>query len=227
MSFPLWFGESPDAVDRDGDISSGSAELRRDPANNTLESAGNFSGGETLDQALFARIKSGDDQALATLFRRYVQSLDRVALGVLGSRDQAHDAVQTVFVRLWNRRTDIAVPASVSAYLHRAVYNAARDAVRDASREARRRVFSVGPSATGHQEPAADEPLLQDELIGAVRTAIATLPGRSGEIFRLWWSGTMTYAQIAELMGMSVKGVEQARGRAVVQLRKALRGFWP
>jgi len=219
MSFPLWFGEPPDAAPRGGDDSSGWAGRVRSRARDSLETPS--------DETLFTRMRAGDEEALAVLYRRYGVALHRVAQSVVQSRDVASDVVQTVFVRVWERRTDVAVPDRVVGYLHRAVYNAARDAIRETRRERHRRDRSVWDDARRAATSSPDHAVAEEELTRAVHTAIAELPGRSGEIFRLWWQGELTYAQIAEMTEISVKGVEQARARALGRLREALRGYWP
>jgi RNA polymerase sigma-70 factor (ECF subfamily) len=232
MTFALWFQEPPDTTDDGRELSSGWAKPRQPRARDTIESAAAFDRLRDDDQRLIVEIIDGNSEALATLFRRHAPSLDRVALGVLRSRDLVHDAVQSVFVRVWERRTALVPPADVAAYLHRAVYNAARDLLRAERREFQRRdvgrLLAHDPARQVNSSPAEpDVPILDAELARQVQDAIAALPGRSGEIFRLWWSGTMTYAEIASATGMSVKGVEQARARAITRLREALRGYWP
>jgi hypothetical protein len=49
--------------------------------------------------ALVARAKRGDREAYTLLYRRYLDDVYRFALGRLGNREAAEDAVQNIFVR--------------------------------------------------------------------------------------------------------------------------------
>jgi RNA polymerase sigma-70 factor (ECF subfamily) len=181
------------------------------------------------DRACFERVIGGDEAAMAQLFHQFARSLERVAFSVVRSRDVARDAVQTVFTTLWHRRAQATVPDDVAAYLHRSVYRAAQNIVRTERREEARRVSQhhALPGATTPVTRTPEQTLADAELTAIVRDAIAGLPGRSGEIFRLLWTGQLSYEQISVLTGISIKGVEKARARALHHLRDALGGYWP
>jgi len=214
LPFEVWWASAPDVPD-DG------APVVRRIANTPAEETKQES-----DRAAFARLRMGDEAAMATLFFRYASPLERVAASVVRDPDTARDAVQIVFTRLWERRAELEVPDDVVAYLHRAVYHAAQNLVRTARREETRRTVSE-EMGVGRQTPSSDRAVTDAELETIVRKAIFDLNGRSGEVFRLAWTGRLTYAQIAAMTGMTVKGVEKARARAITQLRAALRGYWP
>ncbi len=180
------------------------------------------------DTDLLGRLRDSDESALAELIQLYAAPMTMTAYGVLGSRDLAEDVVQTVFVRIWRGRANLRDPVNLLFYLKRAVYNQALTQFRTESREARRRIAASHEDALPHSQVTdAYRTLSSDELSGIVSKAIESLPGRTGEIFRLWWNGDHSYAEIAELLGISIKGVEQGRSRAIATLRKKLRGYWP
>ena len=56
-------------------------------------------------------------------------------------------------------------------------------------------------------------------LAAAIRAAIASLPDRCREIFLLSRDQNMTYAEIAKVLGISIKTVETQMGRALKALR--------
>lgn len=180
------------------------------------------------DTDLLGRIRDSDESALAELIQAYAAPLTMTAYGVLGSKDLAEDVVQTVFVRIWRGRARLQDPVNLLFYLKRAVYNQALTQLRTESREARRRIAASREDALPHSRiKDAHRTLSSDELAGIVTEAVESLPGRAGEIFRLWWNGDHSYSEIAELFGISIKGVEQGRARAIMALRKKLRGYWP
>jgi RNA polymerase sigma-70 factor (ECF subfamily) len=61
-----------------------------------------------------------------------------------------------------------------------------------------------------------------DEMAMAIRVAVASLPDRCREIFLLSREQNMTYAEIAKVLGLSIKTVETQMGRALKALRTRL-----
>jgi RNA polymerase sigma-70 factor (ECF subfamily) len=75
------------------------------------------------------------------------------------------------------------------------------------------------------QSAAADERLLREEAERLIQAAVDRLPDRCRLIFILSREQKLTYAQIAEVAGVSIKTVETQMGRALRSLRNALTGL--
>jgi RNA polymerase sigma-70 factor (ECF subfamily) len=165
-------------------------------------------------------IRAGDREAFARLFRHWYPRLAEYALRLLDSRDAAEDAVQEVFVALWKGRERLPEPDSLAGYLHRAVRNRALNQLRG-RRTAGRWLSMQDPEP--QIEPEADTGLADRELDAAYRAALAELAPRGREIFLLSRERGLTYSQIAETLGISVKTVETMMGRALAALRARLR----
>src|SRR5947199_10808894 len=79
------------------------------------------------DPILMARVRSGDERALATLYDRYSQVVYSVALRVLGDTTQAEDILQAIFMQIWRNPSSFdASRGSLAAWLaviarHRAI----------------------------------------------------------------------------------------------------------
>lgn len=177
------------------------------------------------DEALFAHLLAGDERALRALFERYIDQLLRVATSVLRDSDAAADAVQDVFVYLWNGRDRHSVPDDVGRYLRRAVRNRALKAVaRDAT--AIRTKQQLG------EEMALDSLSYNDAVISldtadreaALAAAIAHLQPRTREIFLLARAG-LTSGEIADLLGVNPATVYNQLSRALKLLARLLAGW--
>lgn len=178
------------------------------------------------DAALLVRLCAGDESAFDEIFRAHTPAMHRVAAALLGASDPAADVVQGVMYRLWLQREQLVIRGALGAYLRVATVNAARNVVRGTSRGrawAERAAMSLAPVArqTSAEDDAVDE-TLTDRRIAVLEHAIARLPDRTREIFVLWWNGELSYREIAQATGISVKGVERARARALDALRRAL-----
>src|SRR3989442_8342787 len=83
-----------------------------------------------------ARIRAGDEAAFEAMFRTYYDRLCRYVAPYLGSRDAAEDAVQGVFVRIWEDRARWAV-SDLPHYLYAAVRRPAISQIRRPPRRGR------------------------------------------------------------------------------------------
>ncbi len=87
--------------------------------------------GECVDEATaIRRLKSGDFSGLEYLMHRYQARATRLAFLITGDRAQAEDAVQDVFVRLFQHADRLDEGRPIGPYLMRSVFNAALNACR-------------------------------------------------------------------------------------------------
>jgi RNA polymerase sigma-70 factor, ECF subfamily len=173
------------------------------------------------DIACLERIRAGDAVAFEELFRRYAEPLYDCAHGYVGSRDAAQEIVQQVFVNVWERRCEWDVSHTVATYLFRAVRNGSLNALRDRRRGLAFRA-RLSDTVTRTAPDIAQE-IEAAELAVAVARVVARLPARCREVFRLNRYHHLTYAEVAEVLGLSVKTVEVHMARALRELRTRLR----
>ncbi|HLM01963.1 MAG TPA: sigma factor, partial [Pyrinomonadaceae bacterium] len=71
-------------------------------------------------------------EELAVLFQNHHKAIFRVAYRITGSRSDAEDVLQTIFLRLTPNRRDLS--PNPEGYLHRAAVNASLDLIRSRTR---------------------------------------------------------------------------------------------
>jgi RNA polymerase sigma-70 factor (ECF subfamily) len=170
------------------------------------------------DRDILERFHARDESAFDLIFRAYYAQLVGVALAILGERAAAEDVAQDVLLELWRRRENMMLETSLRAYLVRAARNRALNNLRH-ERVAR----SADPEAVGRTEaPAADRDLAEQEIDAAAAQAVRELPARCREVFELSRAHGLKYAEIAQLLGISVKTVEAQMGKALYALRERL-----
>jgi len=172
---------------------------------------------------LHERLRNGDDDAFATVFREHYAALVGSAERLLGDRAAAEDTAQEVMLELWRRRDALPREISLRAYLHQSARNRALNRIRHA-RVVRQAEPHVRPPTAS---PPADGSVSAGELEAAARQAVADLPEEVRETFRMSRVDGLTYAEIARVMEVSVKTVEARMGRALRLLRERLATWMP
>lgn len=161
-----------------------------------------------------------NDQRLTEVVEKYFQThfegLYRYAFTLLKNNDDAKDAVQTVFVNLWQKRLTIDEQQSIQAYLYTSVYNYCLNIKRN---EKVRTAYLQNNQAT--QQVFNDE-LVSKENINRIREALESLPPQCKLIFMKSRFEQKKYADIAREMNLSVKTVEVQIGKALRILRNKL-----
>jgi RNA polymerase sigma-70 factor (ECF subfamily) len=176
------------------------------------------------DRELLGALRAGDEAAFDTIFRAYYATLVPVVEGILRERALAEEVVQDVMLELWRRRETLSVTDSLKAYLFQAARNRAFNHIRH------RKVEERGFVHLDHETAApasAHADLVEREIDGAVRAAVAELPPRCREVFELSRVHGLKYAEIARTLDISVKTVEAQMGKALRVLRGRLSAYLP
>lgn len=177
------------------------------------------------DAALVARVRQGDPTAFEALFRDHYTALFNFAFRYLQSADDADDAVQTVFVRIWNARAEWHVGGTLADYLYLAVRNACRDrmqhdAVARLWRE--KRVDELKTEFAGGETTAAvADDSAETDVTATIERAISELPPRRREVFVLRFTDGLSYDAIARRLGVATKTVETQIARALKHVRQS------
>jgi RNA polymerase sigma-70 factor (ECF subfamily) len=172
------------------------------------------------DAELLQAIAGGDRLAFDRLSRRHLDRAYGVALRMTGSRADAQDVVQDVFLRLW-QRPDAWRPgqAQFSTWLYRVVVNRCLDLKR-------RPKATDLDSVEEPQDPDAnaEDSLLQAERNRALDGAVNQLPERQRAAIVLTYTAGLRNAEAASAMDISVKAFEALLVRAKRELRDYLTG---
>jgi RNA polymerase sigma-70 factor (ECF subfamily) len=170
---------------------------------------------------LWAAIQQGDENAFELLYDNTVISLTNQAFSILKDRELVKDILQDVFVTLYTRRNELPADMNVIGYLTNAVKYKVSTLLRD--RLSRNTHHSTILQSELRASSSQSFPYENNELKNRIRASIETLPGKCRQAFMLNHYGSMSYKDIAQEMGISVKTVEKHIGKALEILRNELR----
>jgi len=169
-----------------------------------------------------AHLRLVDDSAetIEALFREYFAGLCDFVLTYVESPEVARDLVQDLFLDLWARHEEGRLPPITSGYLYTAARNRALKHLRHQGIVRRwRERMAREPERVA---PAVDEEVMAESLAEAIERAVAQLPEKRRQIFLLSREQDLSYTAIAEVLGISVKTVENQMARALKTLREQL-----
>lgn len=173
-------------------------------------------------QALWVQaICNGDSAAFDAVFRTYYSGLCSFVSSYLDDSEVSEELVQDVFVDLWKRRRRAAPSQQLRPFLYRAAKNKALNYLRHERVEDRLRREAAIALQNAPQTP--EDRFRYQQLSDLIDTAVRLLPERCRQAFLLSRKGGLSYAEIAELMDISIKTVETQMGRALRTIRAALR----
>lgn len=150
-----------------------------------------------------------------TIFREHYNTLANYALSILKNEHDAEDVVQEVFIRVWQNTPNVIESPQVKFYLLTAVRNGCISHIRKQSGKN----FVQPEEVHLHRTADADEKKEPEDLMALAEQALALLPPQCQHIFRLSRFGKLTYQQIADELGLSVKTVENQMGKALKMMR--------
>jgi RNA polymerase sigma-70 factor (ECF subfamily) len=164
------------------------------------------------EQQVVEKCRQGDLSAYRMIYQRYEQPLLRTACRVLGRQQDAEDAVQDTFMKLYRGIHGFRRGARFSSYLFRILLNSCTDILRK-----RKRAVVKEFEDTSHSNPPSHE---SHHNLAQV---VDMLPPRMKTCFTLSAVEQFTYEEIAEMLGISVGSVKAHVHCARQKLRTWLR----
>lgn len=175
-------------------------------------------------QTLCQQLRASDHAALEGLFRRMRDPLLRYVCAIVEDATVAHDLVQDVFLDLWLRRTSLDPKQPLRPYLYRMARNRALRYLRDERRRARKRAEHL-PKGSSVESLSPDAHLESRQLEDLLARWLNELPERQREALLLSrWHG-LSHREIAQVMGISPRTVNNHMLRALETLRRRLQAL--
>ncbi|QGY45020.1 RNA polymerase sigma-70 factor [Maribellus comscasis] len=175
------------------------------------------------DNFLLAELRNGEERAFDFIFRKYYKALCAQAVAYVSDLDIAQSQVQECFIKLWEKRSNAAKIENIASYLSLMVRNQCIDYLRKSKSIAN---LHQKTGVENVQNTTGDT-VLYHEFEEKLIIALASLPERSREAFEYSRFEGLSYTQIAERMGISVKAVEGLMSRALKVLRVELKDYLP
>lgn len=164
----------------------------------------------------FAMKSVCEEQHFKQIYKEQSKPLRNFIYYKCGDLDKAEDLVQEAMVSLWENCAKIVYEKAKSF-----LYTVALRSMIDSIRHDKVKLQFVKQAPVNHT-PDASQELQQKEFKNRLEAAISALPEAQREAFLMSRIDKMSYAEIADALGISVKAVEKRIHNALLNLKAAV-----
>jgi RNA polymerase sigma-70 factor, ECF subfamily len=190
-------------------------------------------GGALTDAEIMLRVRDGDDSCFDYLIEKYRKPIVHFMFRMVHNQAVAEELAQEVFLRVYRSRQTYRAEARFTTWLYRIATNLGVNHARDTKHErAAQNVYLDEPDPeTGttpdvaDQTPSAEEGLLRQERLKAIREHVMALPERQRTAVLMHKYQGMDYKQIGEVLKLSESATKSLLFRAYQTLRERLKDF--
>ncbi|MHC4824075.1 MAG: RNA polymerase sigma factor [Planctomycetota bacterium] len=176
----------------------------------------------TDDQHAFEALKrchSGDVEALGTLFEMFGDKVYRLCFHVLGTRSDAEDASQEVFLRIFDKAGTFAGRSQVSTWIHRLTVNFCLNQLKSRQRKSSMSLDGM-PALDPSTSADGSRALEQRETVERVQGVLSRMPEEARAIFLLREVEELSYREIGEILDLPSGTVMSRLSRARDRFRQ-------
>lgn len=176
---------------------------------------------------MIKQCKQGNRDAFNILFEKYQSKVINLAYNMLSDREDAFDAAQEVFVKVYKNMESFKENSSFTTWLYRITSNVCADMLRKRQRSAKsvsidKMSEEFGGTDIQDTAPTPEENAFLTERQRAVREAINELKDEYKIVITLCDIEEMSYDEIAEILKLPKGTVKSRINRARTALKKNL-----
>ena len=180
------------------------------------------------DLVLVRRCARRDSAALREIVGRHQPKLYGFLLQILGSHEDTEEAVQDVFLRVWQQADRFEGRASFATWLYRIATNVAYDRLRRRkARAVTTSLWDVPAVAAGDAEQEALQSLEREERARLLQQALQRLRAEDRLLLVLYYGEELDYDQIREITRYAYPVLKVRLMRARQRLRAAMDALTP
>ena len=177
-------------------------------------------------QELQARIATGDEMALSSLYNAYADKLFHFAYAIVHSKEMAEEIIEDVFIKVWQKRSHIATIENFIFYLFVITKNISCNYLRKYNRN--KSICLNELSLPYYYINVSPEDLfITSETLQGINKAINELPPQCRIIFKLIKEDGLKYKDVAALLDLNIKTVENQMGIALKKLHASIEKLLP
>ncbi|SDT68443.1 RNA polymerase sigma-70 factor, ECF subfamily [Mucilaginibacter mallensis] len=159
------------------------------------------------------------------IFKTHFKELHAYAFSLLRDWDSAEEIVQGMFLKLWEKQSEVSITLSVKSYLYKAVYNDSLNLLR--GQKVHLRYQTLTAYTMKSETPDTASRLKLNEMQLKLYQSLNKLPEKCRAIFHLSRFEELKYKEIASQLNISIKTVETQMVKALKILRREMSEYLP
>ena len=172
------------------------------------------------DQELIRLLRQGSKDAFHLLYMRYGLKIRRFAQFYLKREQDTEELVQDVFLKLWDKKEMLDSSGNLKAFIYKIAVNSIYDFIRRKNIEQAFWDYTkTGPNASDQTW----EDVVFNDMLFHVNRLIEKMPDQRRKIFTMSKDEGLTNDEIAEILSLSKRTVENQLYRATSFLKKNMR----
>ncbi len=169
------------------------------------------------DIELTKALSKGEEFAFSILFKRYYGTLCQFAFRYSQDKQQAEEIVSEIFMIIWQKRSSLTISVSLKSYLYACVRNSCLKKLKT-NRKADLELSEEFPETSLNPFEQLQHKEVQRDLLNVVDL----LPARCKEVFLMCKLDGLKHKEIAALLEISERTVEQHMAHALDFLRRKI-----
>ncbi len=170
---------------------------------------------------LQSQVALGDTRAFRQIFDALFYNLTKFSFSFVHSKEVATEIVDELFVQLWIKRADIMKINDLRVYLYTATKNASLNYISKKAKQIAVEPYeNLQVQMTDLVSP--EQIMITKEMLQKIKEAVDTLPPRCKLIFKFVREDGLSYAEVAEILGLSIKTIDAQMVIAVARIRGKL-----
>lgn len=182
------------------------------------------------DQELIEQLLQKSEPAFKWLVESYSKTVFNIILNILQNSDEAEDATQEVFIKIYENISGFRKESALSTWIHRLAVNKALDKLRrKKTRQQLQKIIpwwmpseKINDTAVFYHPGIIAE---NKETAARLFKAIDSLPAKQKKVFTLIKIQGMKYEEVSKITGIQVKALESLIGRAKQNLQQKLKNI--
>lgn len=172
------------------------------------------------EREILDRLAGNDRNAFDAIYLFYAPKIEEMAFWMLKNRSEAEDVMQSVMLKVWERRIEIAQMEHFSNYLFVMTKHAIFDIYNRSLRHGQYKAYLS--TVRYFQDDTLDNEVEANDLSLLISIAVERMPDQRRRIFRMSRYEGLSNREIAQKLQISVKTVESHMTAALNQLRQLL-----
>jgi len=177
---------------------------------------------EQLKRLLALIALNSDESAYKELFMLMYHRLKQFAFSILRSQEEDEELVSDVFIKIWEKRTRLTLIESPRLYFYISTKNLAITRL-----NRKKRGVLIEPNEWLAQLDSIyfdpEKLMITEDVFRQIQKAVSDLPPRCRMIFKLIKEDGLRYKEVAELLHLSIKTVENQMSIALKRISRCMR----